>query len=457
MKRTLKTIDCTLLFIFLFIKISGQSTFSVGSTVREFAFSHLINYPSSTAKIKSFNKKLIILDFWAKSCSGCILYWPKILQLQNQFRDSVQIILMDPWDSEADVRAVIDKRKKLANVNMNLPGSCGDKKLLQLLPITTIPFIVIIKDDTVRYIANGEILKPSCISAILKGNFILSGNETFIDNTERIRIDPVLPFFGQANVENARHEGISINDVISQSTLTRGNDSLWMGQYIRIKDDRGFITCINSSVAELYRLAYSERVDPMAGGDDEAMLMKSSIIWEATDSAFYQGSVDNSIQYQNLYNYQLISRFKTVPELRRIMREDIGKYFGLDVHWEKRKRKCLVLSAEDTMLISYRTGGWKRLMSISMVNMNKIPIIYFIRGLEDLISYYYDSPYAIIDETGLKGNLGSFSLEADFNDPASLDKALQKYKMHFTLEEREVRVLIIRDPSACFPRIDSVH
>ena len=73
-------------------------------------------------------------------------------------------------------------------------------------------------------------------------------------------------------------------------------------------------------------------------------------------------------------------------------------------------------------------------------------MIHFIRGLEDMVGYYYDSPYPIIDETGLKGDLGDFSLEVDFDDPVLLDKALAKYKMHFTLEEREIKVLVIRDP-----------
>src|SRR5687767_12747147 len=48
--------------------------------------------------------KLIILDMWSTGCSSCMEAFPKMVLLQDQFKKQLQIVLVNPWESDSQIR-----------------------------------------------------------------------------------------------------------------------------------------------------------------------------------------------------------------------------------------------------------------------------------------------------------------------------------------------------------------
>ena len=61
-----------------------------------------VNHPSGKKNIllQDFQKKLIILDFWATWCGSCISAFPKTKRIEKQFSENLQIIPITTQDQK---------------------------------------------------------------------------------------------------------------------------------------------------------------------------------------------------------------------------------------------------------------------------------------------------------------------------------------------------------------------
>ena len=59
---------------------------------------------------------------------------------------------------------------------------------------------------------------------------------------------------------------------------------------------------------------------------------------------------------------------------------------------------------------------------------------------------YANALNPVLNETQFHGNIGSICFETDVENPEALDRALRKYGLSFTLQNREVDVLVLREP-----------
>lgn len=238
------------------------------------------------------------------------------------------------------------------------------------------------------------------------------------------------------------------DNLLWYSMISKFKQNSATGQNVSADDIRGYqITFCNASIIGLSRLLYGKQ-----GKDGVTNFFPlSQTELRVKDKTRFLEYVDKKPQYQNFYTYQLISKEPITKErLKRIMLADIERYFDINISWEKQKKKCLVLAAADTSLINYKEG--KKIHSYDQVDnrylvVNNMSVTELIDFFTVYTQYYY-SPYPIVDETGLKGNLGHIEAsfrDKGFTDHEAFDKALQKYKMSFTLQEREVDVMVITE------------
>src|SRR5687768_13046390 len=94
----------TITLIFGICQLSAQykknaGPLRVGDKVPEILLSNVKNYPGGKLNLSRFKGKLIIIDFWNSSCRSCIKAMPKTQELQDRFKDKVQIIyVFAPFD-----------------------------------------------------------------------------------------------------------------------------------------------------------------------------------------------------------------------------------------------------------------------------------------------------------------------------------------------------------------------
>lgn len=245
------------------------------------------------------------------------------------------------------------------------------------------------------------------------------------------------------------------------STLSEYTPELSTSINFSADDDRGYsITFSNASIRELCRLLYGKRWDTREIGGKAVsvnFLPLSRIELRVSNpdkyiasKSKYKTDASGKKQFLNAYVYQLFSKKPvTVKKLREMARADFERYFDISIFWEKQDRQCLVFTAKDTSLISYKKG--KKIFIADHVDGKYLELNNV--SMSELVDYfpastsYYSSPYPIIDETGLQGKLGHIELvfkgDRKFTNHEALHEALQKYGMGFTLQKRKIDILVI--------------
>jgi thiol-disulfide isomerase/thioredoxin len=435
-------------------KISTNQIYSkrlqIGDNVSHLYLSNLVNYAQKNVKLSDFKGKWVVLDFWGTHCAGCIASWPHLMDLQSQFKGKLQIITVDPEENETTIQQAFERTKRLTNVNMTLPTQCGDIYLNKLFPHTSVPFAVLIDENGyIRYFTFGTSLNLENITALLSGE-----NGDFlpaIDNAELIHPNWGEPIFLNGN-------GGKPKKIFWQSTFSKSDPRVFPDLVIASNKPAvggmfagKHFAIANGSIIDMYELAYSNRMSVQEPELDFhkpylELLLPSRILLDVADSNKYVDHIHGVYRYDHHYLYQLLSpdTTATIGKMQKLMQEDLKRFIGLDARWEKRKVKCLILSAEDTILISYKTGPAEGGVDNTHFSMNKVSMAYLIYTMESTLSGYNYIP--IIDETNFKGKVGSIKFETDNNNPVALNEALRKYKMSFTLGEREIEVLVISEP-----------
>lgn len=84
-------------------------------------------------RFSEFKNKLIILDFWNTRCGACIAAFPKMEKLQRQFKDSIQIILVNAEQTQKEITQSL-KYLKTDPLPYDLPQLVNARLLGQLFP-----------------------------------------------------------------------------------------------------------------------------------------------------------------------------------------------------------------------------------------------------------------------------------------------------------------------------------
>ena len=150
---------------------------TVGDTVPDIVFNHVINYKKDEIKLSDFKGKLVILDFWASWCGSCIQGFPKLDSLQNKFGNKIQILLINPKKSRDDlakINRVINRMNSLPGKPFQLPIIVNDTLASSYFKFTAIPHYVWIDGKgIVRAITSRKYVTSDVASALINGEKIV--------------------------------------------------------------------------------------------------------------------------------------------------------------------------------------------------------------------------------------------------------------------------------------------
>ncbi|MEI9917332.1 MAG: TlpA disulfide reductase family protein [Bacteroidota bacterium] len=414
----------------------------VGDKIPFTELHNMINYPKKTFKFSDHKPKLIILDFWATTCTSCVATWPKTIALQKQFGDDLQIVLVNKFERESLIRPYIEKRKQMKGVDMKLPMSLRDSTIWKYFPKRGVPCYVWISPGGVTgSITDGlQFTSENIKQWIESGPFKMP---QIIDDFHNV--DPSSPIFVAGN------GGDPVGgDFVWTSSLTRGRLNIVGDARFICNPDQGYaITITGSGIHRLYAHAYNNRIRPddivpqYFGG-----LPASRIKLEVSDTTkYYRRKAGN---LEGLYNYQLISEeAASLEKLQEIMSQDLHRYFGLKATWEKQKKMCIVWSMFDSTLAHQKKTSIARDVYIGddEISLDSVRVRDAIRFMEIGTSKYFNCPYPIVDETNYKGLLIGIRYEGNGFDLKQFDKDMSRYGIHIRLEPREVDVLVLREPN----------
>lgn len=427
---------CLWLLLFVGMELYAQpfSELRVGDKFPDYELKNMLNYPTETLKLSDFRGKLVILDMWGTTCGACVNAWPKMLSLQKEFAGKIQIILVDKYETKEFVKDYVETRRKITDVNMNLPMACRDTTLRQLFPNNGVPrYYWIDRDGTVQSITQEPVVNSKNIAA-----WLTSGPPKMPQVHTIIRPNWNEPLF----VDGNGGEG-NADRFVWSSILTKGVKTMPFAIGVSAGRRGNYrLSTTAANIRRLYQVAYHK-------GNLDSTYFTSMVphnlvrVFAKDTTRFYEISND-TIVLDNLYNYQLMAGVR-VPreEMFKMMRQDLMRYFNLDVTWEKVVKKCLVWTIEDKSKVVYKGGERDMYLNDVEVIFDGVTVFESIRFMQDASSYY-NSPYPLIDETNFNEKLG-LRFNCKCTDWRSLSEAFRKHGMNLKLEDREVEVLTLRE------------
>jgi hypothetical protein len=193
----------------------------------------------------------------------------------------------------------------------------------------------------------------------------------------------------------------------------------------------------------------------------KAAYFGTPITWTSTDSFYgkYSHSLVLEIKDKHPFMYnkdtndlrfcysQILPKGKaTAGKMMQVMQRDLQNYFEYDVSIETRKIPCLRLTAtpEARKMLATKGGVKNMEFAFSGIDYRNVNV----KTLIGCVSYYGNldtKDLSIIDETGITGNI-DIKFDAAVTDFEEVKAALQKQGLDIVPGEKEMKVLVLRDP-----------
>lgn len=416
-------------------KTSGQiKEIKLGEKVPNQIFRTVINYPENNINLVDFKGKILILDFWNFNCVSCIASWPKLMKLQQEFNDKIQIVLVNTDNSSTEVRDFIVKREKNTGNKMSLPVICGDKSLDELFPHYSFPHVIWVdKEGIVKHRTKGIYLDSDNLSSMIANKEM----KLYDVNADLAIFDRSKPLFINENGGGLPNG----NKIQFSSIITDYNPLLRGGVEFGTTNESSFGIFVNAHYKFMLTYLHSTEVDEHG---NTLNLPKSLLDVSRIDSSRFVPVVNGKFTDSNFHTFQMIApKIINKKVLKNKMISDLEKYLGVESKWEKRIKKCLIVSRSNYPISTFKAG--QRALGISTVKLklNDVTIKEFLRFLGFRVPHYSSSRfnYPIIDESNFYGKLGGIDIETNMANYIELSKALEKYGLRLTVEDREVNVL----------------
>ena len=283
----------------------------------------MVNYIKPTLNLDDLKGKFIILDFWATWCSSCIANFPKLDSLQEKYKGSLNIILVNTRNTNDDKKKVEDfflKRHNLNGNRYNLPSIVLDTFFKSQFPHRAIPHYVWINPDgTVEAITGSGDVNKQSIENWMRGSKLHVHSKSDVLNFDRNK-------FLLTDSTNG------ISEIKFRTTIT-GHMKGVGGPLIETSSKTFVRRCaINRNILSLYTLAYKVSLP----GSRYILEVENPSEWASNDWT------DVWIR-KNTYCYEVIMPISKKKDLDRIMQDDLNRYFGMTGKFETRKVRCFEL------------------------------------------------------------------------------------------------------------------
>ena len=399
----------------------------IGDTVPDITLTHVYNYSSCTIKLSDLKGKLVILDFWSTWCGSCIAAFPEMEKLQKEFANQLQVVLVNvfPHDNAKKVQELFEKQKERTGNDLSLPYSLLQTAIAPYFPFKFIPhYIWMDENRKILAITSQDEATSENIQHAFNGN--VDGIHNKIDLLNFSRDKPLLV---NGNGGDGGH-------FLYRSLLTKYIEGIGNGSGVEKNKDNKITRffMLNTPPIALLAAAYP----------DELNCPANEIINEAGNNIKVIPTSDSL--YTNSFCYDLIIPPSTVKEMQDYIKEDMKRYFGVEVATEERKMKCLVLSKSDAINKIIATGS-KADMDVSETSIKKFirnqPLTVLIHLLNNLPA---TRSIPVINETNIAANIdlklppNIYGLTID-----SLESFLKKAGFVVVETEREIKVSVIKN------------
>ncbi len=115
---------------------------------------NFIDLTENSVSLASMKGEVVVLDFWATWCGPCKMTLPRLIDLNNKYKNSkdVNLISMNVWERVATEERHFHVQKFAYDEGMVWPVLLAENSIADEYEVRGIPtFVVIDKDGVIRY------------------------------------------------------------------------------------------------------------------------------------------------------------------------------------------------------------------------------------------------------------------------------------------------------------------
>ncbi|RYG54893.1 MAG: TlpA family protein disulfide reductase [Chitinophagaceae bacterium] len=382
---------------------------------------------AATKTLKDFAGKWLILDFWTRTCAVCIASMPKINQLQQQFKDQVQFLLVGKNDRR---------------YNSGIEKLYSDIALREKLELAVAFDSTIFSTYGVRYTPHVAIIDPQGILKVVTSSGELSQQtlrQLLAGENTMAPLYPTPPSKESLPKEKIILDPTSILPHRSTLSLWRPGQPIGPATSISRINKSGRFQTLSTSLARLYQLAYLGKTFWNTTDSLYLHTWPKAIIETRTPETFES----NLKKGTHAYNYTLTPLKREIPSpaYQLAMQEDLKAWFGYRANFQQREQSILKLVVIDQQKINQRKSKADSTTYQGDYAGYKLQKV----SPEQLIAFIYRYHKLVIeDATGIRYPI-DLELEANMTNLGQLRSVLTANGLALVESKRMMRVLVITD------------
>lgn len=416
--------------LFINVDLSAQlKPLSIGDKVPNIPLSEGRNFKLGKSSISDFKGQLVILDFWATWCGSCVSALPKLDSLQNEYKDKIQIILVNTFESYEEV---VQRLNRLKNSSIN--------KALSRLPM------VFDKSIYKKYFPNNALPHYVWIDTNGAVAYITDGNNTIRSNIDKFLNGEVLDVLYKNDFEQKNITGITSLD----------NDLLpvYVSGFYKYKPNirkNSFLTdttkliyresYVNKSLLDLSWQFYNDTVFNIR--NRTIIEVKNPIIFTSRDGDRYSEKWNR----ENLFTYEICLSVQDKHLLKLIARKDLERFaflkFHLNILVEYKEVDCYVMDIENDELLSTREGKRNQLVLDTIISLSNVDIQVLNIALTNALENNSE-PIRFISEVGISRKI-DIEIIGNLKDFDNLKRQLKSVGLRLERRKKLIPFLVIKD------------
>lgn len=411
------------------------SAVSIGQSVPAIPLNNIKNMTGKERTLADFKGKLVIIDFWTTGCPGCIRGFPKMKELQDKFEDQIQVLLINPWETEAKVQERLNGSLKDFRLNTatQLPTIVGDSVWRLVFPHLLVPHHIWIgKDGKLIAQTTGNSTNASTVAKVLRGEKVYFVDKQ--DNRNFDKNDDALITLATDSMSNLNYYSMFLpyNPGLPGGS-SEVTDTLEKTYRISFR---------NTAIAELYAISSPNPGAPVA--------------FETNDTSDGQPKYeDDRWVSANLFSYELKVPLVAMPKWREHMFADLNRYLGAErkiaASIQERKHLTFILCRSALPKAArVKTGNKHKIKTLekSYLFINEKHIV-LQNALKARLGEQLGHGALFVDESAIAGDaLTTFELPSANGNVELLQFYLNKHGLDLKTEERTVETLVIQDKTA---------